>query len=282
MKHTSGNFKGKGGLELFCQSWQPENETKASLVLVHGVGEHSNRYHNLIEHLIKNSIAIYAYDLRGHGRSQGRKGFINSWDDYRQDLHLFIQQLDLKGQRPFLMGHSLGGLIALDYACSYPQTVRGVIASSPALALSGNAGAFRLLAGLFNVFIPKFQLPIPLKATELSRDPTVVQNYLNDPLVHNRVTPRWIVEGVSTINRLFNNAGQINIPILLTHGDADKIVPIRGTQAFYDHLGSLDKTLIIYPQGRHEAHNDTNWKEATENISNWLTKRLENLPPCKE
>lgn len=274
MKHTTGSFKGHNGLELFWQSWQPEQDAKGTLVLVHGVGEHSGRYENLIDHLVCRGFTVYGYDLRGHGRSPGKKGYIDSWEDYRQDLHLFIQQLELHTHQPFLMGHSLGGLIALDYVSQYPQTIRGVVASSPPISLISGGRFFRYLAKILNLLMPKWQFGAPFKPIELSRIPAVVQAYIEDPLVHNRITARWVTEGMRTIEKLLNNAGEIKIPVLLTHGEADKVVPIKGTRTFYAILGSEDKTFICYPESLHEPHNDSNWKEAVENISNWLEKRL--------
>ena len=274
MKHTTGRFKGHNGLELFWQSWHPEQEAKGTLVLVHGVGEHSGRYENLIDYLVDRGFAVYGYDLRGHGRSPGRKGFIDSWEEYRQDLHLFIQQLEPKIHQPFLMGHSLGGLIALDYASVHPQAVRGVVASSPPISLISGSRVLRYVAIVLNILLPKMQFGAPFKPADLSRIPAVVQAYIDDPLVHNRITARWVIEGLRTIKTLMQNAGEMKTPALLTHGEADKVVPIDGTRSFYQILGSEDKTFINYPESRHEPHNDSNWKEAVENISNWLEERL--------
>ncbi|MDH5218007.1 MAG: lysophospholipase [Gammaproteobacteria bacterium] len=274
MKHKTGSFTGHNSLELFWQSWEPEQDTKATLVLVHGVGEHSGRYENLINHLVDRGFAIYGYDLRGHGRSKGRKGYINSWEDYRQDLHLFVQQFASQTQQLFLMGHSLGGLIALDYVNKYPQDVQGIIASSPPMSLATGSRVLRIIATILNILLPKWQFGVPFNPDGLSRIPTVIQAYLDDPLVHNQITARWVIEGFRTIERLTQSAWGIEAPVLLTHGGADSIVPIEGTRSFYEVLDSEDKEFIFYPDSKHEPHNDSNWKEAVENISNWLEKQL--------
>jgi alpha-beta hydrolase superfamily lysophospholipase len=240
---------------------------------VHGLGEHSGRYGNLIDVLIPQGIGVHSYDQRGHGRSPGTVGHIDSWSEYREDLRCFVEQV--RGQIPlFLFGHSMGGLVALDYALHYPADLNGLLLSSPALAVD-NETMLRFVAATIGRILPNMPIRSGLDVDGLSRNQDVVQRYKDDELVHGKVTPRWLGELLATIDWVHEHAAQLAMPLLMTHGTADRLVPFRGTQRFFDSAASTDKQLIIYPDTYHEPHNDINYPEAVDNIRTWLNKRLE-------
>jgi len=276
MKHHTDTFTGFGDLEIFCQAWLPDETLKAALIIVHGIGEHSGRYMNIVNHLVPHGFVVYGYDSRGHGQSAGKRGHIESWEEYRGDLHAFVQYVrkETEVEKLFLLGHSMGGLVTLDYVLHHSDYIRGIVVSSPALDISAAPPGFILIANILNRIVPGLQLATPLDTNELSRDPTAVKAYMDDPLVHNKITPRFILESVKIVGQVQKNANQIKIPILVTFGEADQIVPIGGTKRFFKAVASVDKQLITYPEGRHEPHNDFNSEEVVDNIARWLDRLI--------
>ncbi len=136
MKHHEASFKGSGDLDIYYQSWAPDSESRAIIALVHGIGEHSGRYMNVVNHFVPLGYTIYGIDHRGHGKSEGKKGHVMAWSEFRDDIHTYINtvQKECVGQPVFIMGHSLGGLITLDYSLHHPGDIRAVIVSSPAFS----------------------------------------------------------------------------------------------------------------------------------------------------
>ena len=167
---------------------------------------------------------------------------------------------------------------ALVYAglicCTIRLASRGTIISSPALERSEAPALFVWLAKLLNLVVPRLLLPSPLDTSAISRDPQAVQAYLDDPLVYGKVSPRWVVSIFETIDRVHTQAANFSVPLLMTHGQADTIVPIGGTQRFFAEVRLEEKQLITYPQTRHEPHNDINHQEVVSNIVQWLDSRL--------
>ncbi len=276
MEHSADVFTGKGGLQLYCQQWIPEGEPKASLLVVHGVGEHSGRYTNLVEYLVPRGYAIFGHDHRGHGKSPGDRIYIDRWDDYRQDLRAQVQRvLKIAPHQPlFIFGHSMGGLMTLDFALHYPAGIAGVIVSGAALDSGGASAGLKLAAKILSRFAPRYYLQSPIAPEQLSRDPAVGEAYVADPLVFIGNTPRWGVEMIKTIEWVQAHVSDWTLPLLMTHGEADQIVSIAGSRRFYDKLNCPDKAFISYPAGRHESHNELNYLEVLADIENWLSGRI--------
>ena len=174
IEHQEGTFEGHDGLDLFEQSWIAEDQLlRGVVIIVHGLGEHSGEYEHVVERLVPAGFAISGFDLRGHGRSPGKRAFIHSWDDYRQDLRAFLNLIN--AERPdlprFLLGHSLGGIIVLDYALRSPDDLQGVVAIAPAIGNLGISPAKRALARVISRVRPSFSLGTGLDASAISRDP---------------------------------------------------------------------------------------------------------------
>jgi alpha-beta hydrolase superfamily lysophospholipase len=174
-----GRFTGVGGLELYYQSWHPEGKVRAILTIVHGLGGHGDRYSNIIEHLIPKQYAIYALDLRGHGRSPGQQGYIKAWNEFREDLGAFLQLIQTQnpGCPVFLLGHSLGAVIVLDYILRYPQQaslLQGAIALAPTLGKVGVSPIRVLLGKMLSRVWPRFTLNTGIDISTASRDPQVL------------------------------------------------------------------------------------------------------------
>ncbi len=275
-EHSEGTIRTRGGIDLFLQTWQPEGAIRAVVAVVHGIGEHSGRYAYLVQRLVERGLAVAAMDNRGHGRSGGKHGHINSFADYRDDLHRFL--LDVSARFPrlplFLYGHSLGALIVTDYVLFYPDTIDGLIVSGHPLQPTGSAKPFLIfLARLLSRVRPKTSFDLGLDDDLLSRDPQVVQAYRDDPLVHRGVTARWGTESLAAVDRVRRRAADIHVPFLVLHGGADQINASEGSKELFDLASSEDKKLIIYPGGYHEPHNDTDRERVASDVIEWIFDR---------
>jgi alpha-beta hydrolase superfamily lysophospholipase len=277
MERVEGSFEGTGGLELYYQSWQPEQEPRAVVVIVHGFGEHSGRYMNVVNALIPAGCAVYAFDLRGHGRSSGQWGHINAWEEYRQDLRIFLELVAQKepSKPVFLMGHSLGALIVLEYVLHRPPGLSGaIISAAPIEPIADDKGCLIVAAQVVSRVWPTFPMSLGLDASALSRDPEVVRAYQEDPLVHDRGTARAGAEALSTIEWVKARAADMSLPILLIHGEADQISSSNGSRWLFETIAFPDKELRIYPGGYHESHNDINYEEVMHDLKKWLDDHL--------
>jgi alpha-beta hydrolase superfamily lysophospholipase len=276
MIHGEGEFIAGSGLKLFVQKWAPSQGSKAVIAIVHGIGEHSSRYMNMVNYFIPLGYTIYAYDLRGHGRSQGKRGHIMHWEEFRSDLFKFLQFIKSNYQDLplFLFGHSLGGLIVLDYCIHQPEGIRAVIASSPALSEPGVPRFLIFLSKILSRIWPVLTIKTKLDVTALSRDPAVIENYSIDPLVHNLASVRLGTE-FSTIRELtLLMAAGFKPPLLIYHGLSDRIVPPEGTKIFYNAIRQPDKELRLFEGGYHETHNDLQKEWLFEIIHTWIKKHL--------
>jgi alpha-beta hydrolase superfamily lysophospholipase len=272
MLHATGAFRGAGGLDLFYQRWRSVEAPVAALILVHGFGEHSGRYTNVVDRLAPCGYAIYSFDLRGHGRSPGPRGHINTWAEFRQDVAAFVRLVtQLESACPmFLMGHSLGGLIVLDYVIRSPGGLRGVIASGPVLGEVGLSPLLFALSRVVSRVWPGFSMDTRLDASAISRDPKVVQAYRDDPLVHGLGSARLGTETTAARKWVLAHAGDLRLPFLLIQGGADRLVDPRGSQAFFERVASTDKEYRVYEDACHEVHNDICAPQMLADLERWL------------
>jgi alpha-beta hydrolase superfamily lysophospholipase len=276
MEHSEGTFKGAGGMELFYQRWRPDGEPQATLIITHGLGEHSGRYANIVDSLVPKGYAIYAFDNRGHGRSPGQRGHVEAWAELRDDLRLFIEsvQNEEPGSPLFLMGHSLGGLIVLEYALRHPDGSRGVIASAPGLSTDGFSPLLILISRILSWVWPTFSLPTGLDATTLSRNPEVVREYVEDPLVHGKATPRFATEANQAVHWTLDNAADLRTPLLILHSTEDRLVPVKASRIFFDKVTVADKEMHEYVGYYHECHNDVCYDEPINDLADWLERHV--------
>ncbi|MCX7600649.1 MAG: lysophospholipase [Meiothermus sp.] len=261
---------------MFYQAWRPERP-RALLLVMHGFGEHSGRYTNLIKHLVPQGYAVYIPDLRGHGRSPGQRGHIDSWHDYWLDLTLFRNFVETR-EPPlpmFLYGHSMGSLIVLDYLEKQPPGLRGAIVSGVLIEPGQPASPLLVwVARLLSQIWPTAPLRLNLDVKALSRDNEVVRAYRSDPLVHNRVSARWGTEVLQTIELVKAGVKDIRDPLLILHGEADSINKAEGARWLFREIPFTDKELRIYPGGFHEPHNDLDKAQVLQDISEWLERHL--------
>lgn len=263
------------GAQVYHQRWRPTGPAKAALVLIHGLGEHSSRYSNLVSALNSRAIAIYTMDNRGHGRTPGQRGFIQRWSDLREDVRSLIQLtlVNEPGVPIFLMGHSLGGLIAFEYALHYPGGLRGLILSAPGLSSEGISKPMLFLSQILSRVWPTLSLPTGLDSSAISRDPQVTAAYTRDVLVHGLATPRMATESMAAIAYVLRHAPELTLPLLMVHGDADQIVPARATRTVFNTISSNNKRYISYPGAYHEPHNDLGWQQVVQDVGDWIEEQ---------
>ncbi len=273
-----GTFTTPDGLALYFCAWRPQapERPRAVIAIVHGFGEHSGRYGNVVAHFVPRGYAVYAFDLRGHGRSPGPRGHINDWREYREDVGAFLETVrQHEDTTPlFLFGHSMGGLIVLDYALHHPEGLTGVIASGPVLSQPGVSPILLFISRVLSRTWPTFSLNTNLDATAISRDPDVVRAYQQDPLVHSRASARLGTELTRTVEWVMAHADAWRLPLLIVHGGADRLAPAEGSRAFFDLVGYEDKRRIEYPGGFHEPHNDIEHERVLADIEAWLEEHL--------
>jgi alpha-beta hydrolase superfamily lysophospholipase len=276
MQHTQGSYYGYGGIKLFRKDWLPDTAPRAELLIVHGFGEHCGRYMNVVNALVPQEYAIHSFDLRGHGQSEGRRGHVNHWSEYEEDVRVLVQQVH--EQTPdlplFLLGHSLGGLIVLTYGLRYPNDVKGIISSSPALAPPAIAPVLLSISRLLSHIWPTFSMATGLAASGISRIPEVVTAYRNDPQVHDIGSARLGAEMARAQHQVLTHAADWQLPLLEIQGSADRIIPPGAGKTFYEKVAGTDKEIRIYTDAYHEPHNDLCAAQEMTDIAAWLNRHL--------
>jgi alpha-beta hydrolase superfamily lysophospholipase len=266
-------FKTDDGLSLFEQYWVPDKEHKAVVAIVHGYAEHSARYQHVAEYLLGQGYAVEAFDLRGHGRSEGKRSFVKSFDEYPSDVASFFQRIRKRHpDKPiYLLGHSMGGPISLLFVATFKPDLKGLILSGPALKISDDISPMLVrFSSFISSIFPKLPT-IKLDSSGISRDPDIVKRYDSDPLVYRGGTPaRTGAELVRAIVRVQNQAEQVTLPILILHGTADKLADVEGSKQFYNVVGSNDKDLKLYDGFYHEVLNEPEKQQVLEDIVQWL------------
>lgn len=265
-------WKSHDGLDMYARSWAPEQQPKAVVCLIHGHGEHINRYNHVGEAFASAGYSMQGYDVRGHGQSEGPRGHIPSYESLFTDIRDFL--MDAKKQHPglpvFLYGHSMGGNQVINYALHYPEHLNGVIASSPWLRLAFAPTLVQAtLAQLANLILPTFSQKSGLDAAAISRDPDVVRAYLADSLVHDTISARAFTVIYTNGFSALKNAETLKIPALLMHGSADRLTSAEASQEFAEKAGSL-VTLRIWDGFYHELHNEPEKADVIRTITNWV------------
>ena len=275
MKHREGSIKGAQGLNLYYQSWHPLSQAKGIVVIIHGLGSHSNLFSNITQSLVLNNYAVYGLDLRGHGRSQGQRGHINSWSEFREDLRLFcklIKNLEGKSIPHFLLGHSLGGIIALDYVLRFPKTFQGIITMAPPLGKIGISPVKLLLGKTLSSVMPRLALNVGFSDRQTSSDQNVLETFPQDPFIHSKGTARLATEFLGTNNWILSQAKNFKVPILILHGGADQISHPEGSRRFFEQIKFPDKERYEYPHSRHALHRDRDYPQIVADLKNWLER----------
>jgi alpha-beta hydrolase superfamily lysophospholipase len=314
MSHHEEHFATPDGLSLYEQCWLPDAAASAVVVIVHGFIEHSGRYARLAEDLDRAGYAVYAMDLRGHGRSGGPRCFVRRFDCYLDDLDLFLDRVH--GRQPekplFLFGHSMGALIVATWAIARgggpdssaigaaepqeelpdaanascasgtpiaklsgpPTNLRGLVLSGPAIRIGrGLFPLLRRLAWVLSLLAPRMPV-VRVGARRLSRDPAVVEDFRNDPLVfHGRFAVRTGAEILAAMRSLGRDMEGLRLPLLILHGTGDRICDVAGSRQLDRRAASADKTLRLYDGLYHDLIHEPERAGVLADLLAWLEAR---------
>tara|TARA_B100001248_G_scaffold240180_1_gene205955 strand:+ start:13928 stop:14767 length:840 start_codon:yes stop_codon:yes gene_type:complete len=278
MLRTEGYFHGYDGKDLYFQTWQQE-EAKLHLMITHGLAEHSGAYKYLAEGLMSDlPVNIYAWDLRGHGRSYGKRGVVKNFSEYTKDLFCFYHFLkDQINDLPVCLGHSMGGLI-LTYALSlYEEQIKtkALVLSSPLFGVKMEVSPFKEYAArLLSDFAPSIALNNEIDFKSLSHDKKIIQEYENDALRHNKISSRVYLGFIETFPKVMAAAAKLQMPVFLQYSGDDHLVSVSATEKFYDLLGSSEKEKIKYTSMYHEIYNEVDRELVYKDLIKYLRKYI--------
>jgi alpha-beta hydrolase superfamily lysophospholipase len=261
-----------GGRQIFWQSWQARTPD-GIVVIVHGASEHSDRYAHVARRLVDEGYAVYASDHQGHGRSEGPRALVRRMADAVSDLDQLV--VLAQGEHPevplFMLGHSMGGTVALRYTLAHQDHLSGLILSGPLAALEAAPAPMRLAGRILSALVPTLPL-VSIDASLVSRDPEVVRAYVADPLVHHgRLPARTVAELAAAIDAFPGDVGAIRIPTLILYGTADRLCPPAGSQMLSQRIGADDIEVKAYQGLYHEILNEPEREVVLSDICAWLS-----------
>jgi len=272
MKELELQWQSSDNLAFYVKVWDPEETPHAVVCLVHGIGEHINRYNHWASAFVNEGYAVIGFDQRGHGRSEGKRGHTPSYEILLQDIELLLSKS--RERHPdipdILFGQSLGGNLVLNYVLQKEVKPTCAIVSSPWLRLGYDIPAIQEKLGRILIrLVPGLIQKSNFNVNDLSRDPDVVQRYVDDPLVHNRVCLRLAFSSMDSGLWALENAGKLDVPVLLMHGDLDKITSHQATIEFAEKAKS-STWLKIWEGLAHELHNEPEKKAVFDFVLNWI------------
>lgn len=275
MTSAAARLAGAGGKSIFWQSWTPDGNARGVVAIVHGAGEHSDRYGYVAERLVAAGYAVYALDHRGHGYSDGPRALIDRMDNAVADLDrlVTIARDAQPGRDVFMLGHSMGATISLRYTLGHQDRLTGLILSGALAALDAAPAPVRLTGRVLSAIAPQLPL-IAVDSSLISRDPLVVEAYRTDPLVHHGKLPaRTVAELAAVVESLPSAVARITVPTLILYGTADRLCPPAGSVMLAERIGSPDTTIRSYDGLFHEILNEPERDAVLDEVSAWLTAR---------
>jgi alpha-beta hydrolase superfamily lysophospholipase len=269
------SLESTGGLRIFTRSWRPVSPPRGVIVLVHGFNSHSGYYLWAAEQLLASGLAVYALDLRGRGKSDGERYYVEKFSEYQSDVDVLVKLVRTRepGLPLFMLGHSAGGVVACNYVLDHQADFAGLICESFAYQVPAPDFALSVLKGLSHL-APHAHV-LKLKKEDFSRDPKVVQALLDDPLLADEVQPtKTVAEMVRADERLKRDFGLFTLPVLIIHGTKDTVTRPEGSKEFYGNAGSKDKTLKLYEGYFHDPLNDIGKEAVMDDIRSWIGAHL--------
>lgn len=277
MQHSEYTWRSKTGITVYGQAWLADNP-KAVVGIVHGMGEHSSRYNYLVDALTAANFSVVSYDQMGHGKTEGKRGHVSKYDILLGcSNELVAKMIELVPAKPvFLFGHSMGGNVVLNYLLQRKPRINGAIVSAPWLKLAFDPPAIQVKLGrLVSGFLPGLVQSTKLDVTSISRDPKEVKRYSDDPLVHDKISTAFFVGVHDSGEWALNHAAELQTPLLLYHGTADKLTSHAASKAFAEKAKG-DVTFKSLEGYYHESHNEAeaDRNEVFKMIIGWINSHL--------
>jgi acylglycerol lipase len=268
-------FVGTGGLKIFVRIWRPEIKARGIVLINHGFKSHRGLYGWVAEQLVQKGLAVYALDMRGHGKSEGERLYVEKFGDYADDLAKLAELAKQREQNApaFVLGHSAGGVVACIYALDHQKEIAGLICESFARELPAPEFALAILKGVSHI-APHAHV-LKLKDEDFSRDPKFVEQMKNDPLIPKQgYESQTAAALVRADERLNKELSRITLPVLILHGTADRAAKPHGSQVFHQTASSKDKTLKLYEGHFHDLLNDIDKERVMADVTEWVSTRL--------
>ncbi|MCB0413109.1 MAG: lysophospholipase [Bdellovibrionales bacterium] len=279
-KHFEGHFKGFDKTELFFQSWNNKDNNKA-IIVSHGIGEHSGSYEPFARTMVDFGWNVLSFDHRGHGRSDGQRGYVKSFDEFEKDLYQFIslvQKEHPEYKHLVLFGHSMGGLIASKTIIAYGQQgLMALVLSAPAWGLSLDAPEWKKKAAHYlKKYLPRLTLDNEINNEDLTRDPEFLAGFDKDPLRHNKISPRLYMGMLDSFDQIPHFLPEIKLPVLVQISETDPIINAKIVIENFEKIGSNIKRLKTYKNNKHEIYNDIERDLVFKDLNEFLNELLSN------
>jgi alpha-beta hydrolase superfamily lysophospholipase len=271
------SFLGVGGVRIVYDVWDPEQDPRGVVVLCHGYAEHARRYDHVAQRFGEAGLVVYALDLRGHGRSEGKRVYLKDMSEYTGDFQCLvgIAAAEYPALKLVVLGHSMGGGVVFAYGVEHPDDYAAMVLSGPAIAAQdGVSPVMKVVAKTLGKVLPG--LPVEdLPADAVSRDPEVVAAYQADPMVHHGKLPAGIARALIGVGETMpQRAGRLTAPLLVVHGEQDKLIPVAGSRQLIDCVGTSDVHLKVYPELYHEVFNEPERAVVLDDVVSWIESKL--------
>lgn len=274
---TERTFDGFGGVRIVYDVWTPDTAPRAVLVLSHGLGEYARRYDHVAQRFGEAGLVTYALDHRGHGRSGGKRALVRDISEYTSDFDTLvgIATREHHGLKSIVLGHSMGGGIVFAYGVERPDNYDLMVLSGPAVAAQDQVSPLLALAAkVLGIVAPGLAVQ-ELDVDAISRDPEVVAAYKADPLVYHGKVPTGIGRALLQVGETMpQRAPALTAPLLVVHGEQDRLVPVAGSRRLVECVGSTDVELTVYPGLYHEVFNEPEREQVLDDVVSWIAKRL--------
>ncbi|MBI5336483.1 MAG: alpha/beta hydrolase [Mycolicibacterium rufum] len=274
---TERSFDGVGGVRIVYDTWTPDQPPRGVVVLAHGYAEHARRYDHVVARFADAGLLTYALDHRGHGRSGGKRVYLREMAEFTADFHTLVGiAADEHPDRPrIVLGHSMGGGIVFSYGVEHPGDYTAMVLSGPAVDANESVSPVKLRAakvlGRIAPGLPVENLP----ADAVSRDPRVVSTYEADPLVYHGKMPAGIGRALIGVGETMpKRAAAITAPLLVVHGEADRLIPVHGSRRLLECVGTTDAHLKVYPGLYHEVFNEPEQALVLDDVTSWIESKL--------